>query len=73
MNFMLAHEFDPTRTITDVYEMPMKFQSEFCKISFKKASNYHACKKSMVGLRTSGQNERYVSDIFANEEKKSED
>src|SRR2546429_535462 len=34
MNFMLAHEFDPTLTIADVYEMPMKFQSGFCKIYF---------------------------------------
>ncbi len=69
MNYILVHEFDPTRTIADVYEMPMKFQSGFCKISFKKVSNYHACNKSMVGLGTTGQNERYVSGIFANEEK----
>ncbi len=73
MNFMLAHEFDPTRTIADVYEMPMNFQSGFCKIYFKKVSNYHACKKSIVGLQTTEQNERYVSGIFANAEKNSED
>ncbi len=73
MNYMLAHEFDPTRTIADVYEIPMKFQSGFCKIYFKKVSNYHACKKSIVGLQTTEQNERYVSGIFANAEKNSED
>jgi hypothetical protein len=28
-----------------------------------------ALKKAMVGLTISGQNERYVSDIFVNEEK----
>jgi len=39
MNFMLAHASDLIRTITDVYEMPMKFQSGFCKIYFKKVSN----------------------------------
>jgi len=69
MNYILVHEFDPTRTIADVYEMPMKFPSGFCKIYFKKVSNYHACKKSIVGLQTTEQNERYASGIFANAEK----
>jgi len=39
MNFMLAHASNLIRTITDVYEMPMKFQSAFCKIYFNKVSN----------------------------------
>jgi hypothetical protein len=39
MNYIFAHVIVLTRTITDVYEMPMKFQSEFCKISFRKVSN----------------------------------
>ena len=73
MNFILVHKSDPIRTIADVYEMPMKFQSGFCKIYFKKVSNYHACKNLMVGLRNTAQNERYMSGIFANEEKNSED
>ena len=48
MNFMLAHEFDPTLTIADVYEMPMKFQSGFCKIFFKKVSNIMLASKQWL-------------------------
>jgi hypothetical protein len=36
MNFLLVHVSALTPTITDVYEMPIKFQSGFCKIFFKK-------------------------------------
>ena len=54
MYFMLAHEFDPTRTITDVYEMPMKFQSEFCKISFKKAQIIMHARNQWLGLELAG-------------------
>jgi hypothetical protein len=54
MNFMLAHKFDPTRTIADVYEMPMKFQSEFCKIYFKKVSNIMPATNQWLGLQLPG-------------------
>jgi len=39
MNFVPGHVSHLICTIPDVYEIPMKFQSEFCKIYFKKVSN----------------------------------
>ncbi len=51
MNFMLAHEFDPTLTIADVYEMPMNFQSGFCKIYFKKISSIMYGREQLLGLK----------------------
>jgi hypothetical protein len=60
MNYIFAHVMVLTRTITDVYEMPMKFQSGFCKISLKK-DPVHFAKVDILANPTSKQERRPVA------------
>jgi hypothetical protein len=72
MNNILAHESDPTRTIADVYEMPMKFQSGFCKIYFKKVSNIMHASNQWLGLEIPGRM-RGICAVFSLMKRKNSD